>query len=313
LSALFGFALGVTGPTFFWVLCGALLARVGRLSDHWVRELSLLVFRVGLPLVLFFGAVRVDYRRMMTATYLLAGIVATFAIVALALVYARSRRMAVEDRALFVQAAYRANLGVIGIALCAQAYGEEGLALAALPVAVMTILFNLIAVILLNHAYGREQSPLGFIRGVLSNPLILGIGAGVVVSLLGIELPALVQRFGAAAAALVLPLALLAIGASLNLRALRSSGLLTLEACIWKLLLAPAVGVVIAVVMGVHGAELAVLFLLLASPAAAASYIMVMAAGGNGALAANIVVVSTLMSAFTLTLGLAILQWWGFV
>jgi predicted permease len=40
---------------------------------------------------------------------------------------------------------------------------------------------------------------------------------------------------------------------------------------------------------------------------------MVMAAGGNGALAANIVVVSTLMSAFTLTLGLAILHWWGFV
>jgi len=278
-----------------------------------VRDISLLVFRFGLPVVLFFGAVRVDYRHLDTGGYLLAGVVASCAIVALAWVYALLRGWRGEERAIFVQAGYRANLGVIGVALCAQAYGEEGLALAAPPIAVLTILYNIIAVLLLNHAYGKGQDPFSLLKGLLTNPLIIGIGAGVLVSLAGIELSLKVRQAGAMFSLGILPLALMCIGASLNLRVLRSSSVYTLEATAWRLLIVPALAVAIAVVMGIHGAEMGVLFLLLAAPVAAASYIMVMAAGGNGGLAANIVVVSTLFSTLSLTLGLALLQWWGLV
>jgi predicted permease len=204
-------------------------------------------------------------------------------------------------------------MGVIGVALCAAAYGQDGLALAALPVAIMTILYNLIAVVLLNNAYGRGLSAVGLLPGVLGNPLILGIAAGVVVSLSDVEVPLRMMNAGAVFTAGLLPVSVMCIGASLNLKALHAASALTLEATLWKLLVAPLLSVAIAVAMGVHGAELGVLFLLLASPVAAASYIMVMGSGGNGAMAANMVVVSTLFSSITLTLGLALLQWFGLV
>ena len=310
---MFGFALAVTGPTFLWVLLGLVVNRIGWFTEDLNRISSLVVFRVGLPVVLFFGAARVNYLQISHASYLVAGMVATLAVVLLAEFYGRLRRVERGDRAVFVQAAYRSNLGVIGIALAAEAYGSEGLALAALPVALMTVLYNLIAVPLLDYGYGRKLSPGNLLRGIVTNPLIVAIAAGILVSLLGLPLSYGFKRLGVSLSAVMIPLALVCIGASMDLRALRGSRRLTVDATVWRLLLAPLVGVSIALMLGVHGAELAVLFLLLASPAAAASYIMVAAVGGNTALAANIVVISTLFSSLSITLGLATLQWAGLV
>lgn len=310
---MFGFALGVTGPTFLWVLCGVVVRRIPWVTEGLIQAASLLVFRAGLPVILFFAAVRVDYGHIFVANYLQAGIVATIVVVIAASLYRRWRRFPLADGAIFVQGAYRSNMGVIGVALCAAAYGQDGLALAALPVAVMTILYNLIAVALLSNAYGRGHSAATLLAGILGNPLIIGIGAGVVVSLSGAEVPLYLMNAGGVFTAGLLPVSLMCIGASLNLKALHAASMLTLETTVWKLLVAPLLGVVIAVAMGVHGAELGVLFLLLASPVAAASYIMVMASGGSGSMAANIVAVSTLFSSITLTLGLALLQLTGLV
>ena len=101
--------------------------------------------------------------------------------------------------------------------------------------------------------------------------------------------------------------------ASLDLRALRASSGLTRQATVWRLLAGPLLAVSVGIALGVHGAELGVLFLLTAATAAAAGYIMVMAAGGNGPLAANIVVVSTALSIVSITLGLSLLQFYGWV
>ena len=283
------------------------------LSDELNRLGSEALFRLGLPVVLFFGAIQVDYWLIGSATYLIAGIVATLVVTLLSLVYAKLRGMGLADGAVFVQAAYRSNLGVIGIALAAQAYGEEGLALAALPVAVMTILYNLIAVPVLGIGFGKSLAPVAVMRSILTNPLIIGIGAGVGLSLAGIELSFQLRQAGKVFAGVVIPLSLVLIGASMDLRSLRKSRGITVDSTLWRLMIGPGIGVAVCIAMGVHGPELAVVFLLLASPAAAASYIMVAAAGGNGPLAANIVVITTLLSSATLTLGLAALQWSGLV
>jgi predicted permease len=296
-----------------WVLCGLLVQRAGWFSEELNRAASLVVFRIGLPVVLFFGASRVDYSQIMQAGYLLAGIIATFVLVGLASIYGRWRGIEPGDRAVFVQAAYRSNQGVVGIALCAEAYGAEGVALAALPVAVLTILFNLIAVVLLGRAYGARQTPLVILRGIVRNPLIIGISLGVLVSLSPLGLSQQMYNLGAVLTGVFIPIALICIGASLNLRALHSSSSLTLEATAWRLLVGPLVAVMVGLSMGVHGAELGVLFLLTSAPPAAAGYIMVMAAGGNGSLAANIVVIGTLLSSLTITLGLALLQIFGWI
>ena len=94
----------------------------------------------------------------------------------------------------------------------------------------------------------------------------------------------------------------------MNLDSLRSSAALTWEAMAWRLCLSPALGVVIALLLGVEGAPLGVLFLLLASPVAAASFVMVVAARGDERFAANVIVLTTLFSIVTVTAGFFVLS-----
>ena len=67
-------------------------------------------------------------------------------------------------------------------------------------------------------------------------------------------------------------------------------------------------GVLVALSLGVQDEHLGVLFLLLASPVAASSHVMVVAARGDGTLAANIVVLTTLLSLVTITIGFFVLS-----
>ncbi len=75
----------------------------------------------------------------------------------------------------------------------------------------------------------------------------------------------------------------------------------------------PLLTVLLALALGVEGEQLGVLFLLVSSPVAASSFVMVVAARGDGVLAANIVVLTTLLSALTVTLGLFVLSLFSLV
>ncbi len=307
-AALFGAALTVSLPTFGWVLLGVVLARLGLLSEYWINLVSRLAFNYGLPVMLFAGAAGVDYSAMGGADYLLAGVLATLATAGLAWAYSGWRGHELPLRGIFVQAAFRSNLAIVGIALAVSAYGERGPQLAALPVAVMTALYNVLAVWVLDVSHGGRTSAVSLVKGILSNPLIIGILAGVVLSLSPLPVPALVDPLSAGLSTFFLPLMLVCIGGSIRLGELRRAGAYSWEASVWRLCVAPLVAVVLALLLGVHGEALGVLFLLVASPVAASSFVMVVAVGGDGALAARVVVLTTLLSAITVTLGFYLLS-----
>ena len=309
----FSFALSVTAPAYALVLAGLILRRLGLIGDRFISWGSKLVFNVGMPVVLFFGAARADYSMIFTSTYLIAGVVAMLLVVVLAYQYARLRGFPRAHQGIIAQGAYRSNMGIVGIALCANAYGDVGVALAAVPIAIWTTLYNVIAVVLLNISLDADVSPLSMLKGMLTNPLIVGICSGIAISVAGLTLPSVAFQVGSVFTAVFLPFALLCIGGSLSLAALRKSSQETIEACAWRLVLAPVLAVLLAVVLGVRGVELGVYYLLVGGPAAAASFVMVVAAGGNGTLAANIVVLSTIASSVTVTVGMFLLQALGLI
>lgn len=311
--ALFYASLAVALPTFAWVVLGLVLNRLGLLPAALTARVSLLAFNFGLPVMLLAGAAQVDYSRLSNARYLLAGVLATLLTLVLSGLYSYWRGHPRAERGIFVQAAFRSNLAIIGIALTFSAYGERGPALAALPVALMTVLYNILAVWVLNTTLGSKTSVGRVVLDITRNPLIIGITVGVCLSFTG-----LVDRdiFGAVSAGLsafFLPLVLVCIGASMNLSRLYRSGTLTWEATVWRLCVAPMLAVTLALMLGVRDEQLGVLFLLLAAPVAAASHVMVVAARGDGTLAANIVVLTTLLSLVTITVGFFVLSLFSLV
>jgi hypothetical protein len=210
-----------------------------------------------------------------------------------------------------VQGAFRSNLGVIGLALCSNAYGLEGLALASLLMAGLTISYNVFSVFVLSFYAKSDFVWLVLFADILRNPLIIAIALAFIVGSVNLQIPRAFLSAGEYIGAMALPLALLGTGAGMSLRALRNSSVATSVVVVLKALILPLALVVIAIQIGFRGVDLGVLFLLFVSPTATASYAMVKAFGANDVLAANLVVTTTIVSIFSCSFGLFILKVYG--
>lgn len=303
------FSFSVTAPIFVMVLLGAMLKRGRVIDDAFIGTGSRLVYGYGLPTLLFISSATSDFGAMADLRVLMAMGAMTLLVFALTQFSARWCVSQVRDQGVFVQGAFRGNLVIIGLAFCANAYGEKGLAIAALPVAMTVILYNLLSVYTLHRSLSdKSLGSQQLWRGIVRNPLIIAILAGLLVNALALPLPKLLRDSANYLGQMVLPLALICIGGALDLKQLRRFDKAVFIASAWKLLLSPMIACGIAWALGVRAEAMAVLFLLAASPTATVSFVMVQALGGNGRLAANIIVQTTLVSLITVTLGLWFLQ-----
>ena len=303
----FSFALSVTAPIFLTLLVGYGLRQVKLLSESFVDDASKLVFLVTLPALLFFNIFGSDARLSDEWPLLLAGLIGTVLTVPLAWVVARP--LVHGDRSAFIQGAFRGNLGIIGLAWAANAYGPAGLAQAALLMAVITIFYNIAAVALFAvYSQKAKFSWVKLLKDIAKNPLIVAIVAALLAKAVGLEIPMMVVQTGEYLASVTLPLALLCIGATLDLSMLRRSSFGAVAASLFKLLIVPLVLLGVGLAFRLDTQSMAILFLLAATPTASASFIMARALGGNSQLAANIIAISTLLSIVTASLGLALLK-----
>lgn len=307
-SALFAETLSVTFPVFAMVLLGVALKRLKWIDSAFVNTSSALVFRGAMPTLLFLSLVDADMSQAIIPdlmAYLALATVASF----LLIWWWATRRVAFEDRGVYVQAAFRGNGGIIGLALAASMYGQFGLSTGSVLVATIIPLYNVLAVIVL--AWYQPQARTGWrsiVLKIVKNPLILSVVAGLAFAASGLSLPGWLHTSGEYFANLALPLALISIGGTMSMTAIREASGAALGASLIKMVSMPAAAVLIAWLVGFEGRELVLLFLFLGSPSAAASFVMARAMGGNARLAANTVAMTTLASSVTITLGVFILQ-----
>ncbi|MFT6752473.1 MAG: putative permease [Candidatus Azotimanducaceae bacterium] len=304
--------LNVTGPIFVLVILGLILRRIGFLNDQFVEVSTKLVFSICLPLLLFTVIIRIDESLNFR--------VFNFSIIACCITFILSWAIAVllvypkDDRGVFVQACFRSNLGVVGLALCANAFGKEGLALASLLMASMTVTYNILSVFILSFYNAKHSvSFRGVIIDIAKNPLIISICLALIVAFFEIPVPSIALSTGEYLGSMALPLALLGCGAGMNLKAIRSASKTTFLGVAMKTAILPIVITAMAIGLGFQGITLGVLFLLFVSPTATASFIMVKSMGGNDALAANLIMTTTLVSILTSSLGLFLLKLSSFV
>jgi len=310
----FYFAIKTTAPIFCIITLGILFRRIGWVTDEFARVGSSLVFKVTLPCLLFVKIVQTDFNHDLPTGLVLYAFCATIAVFLLLDRLAAPRLQEVSDRGVFVQGAFRGNMGIIGLAYCLSAFGESVVAKASIYMAVMTILFNILAVITLTrHQGAREQRDFGRIfLNIAKNPLILSICAALIFSLNEVQVSEILLETGGYFARMTLPLALLCAGASIRLHEFQSSRPLY-WAVSGKLFFVPLLLTIGCIIFGLRGDNLGVLFLMSASPTAAASYPMAQSMGTNYHLAAAIIAATSLGSVASITLGIFLLRSFGLI
>lgn len=313
-SAAFEFVIDTVLPIYLIAALGYVLRRYGVLGVAFLRDSSRLVFNFAAPATLFIALASSTRSNaiapyfLMVCLLLLTGLTLLGCLVAPLLVRDRN------ERGVFIQGATRGNLLASGLAFTHSIYGMEGLALASLPLGMYIIFNNVFSVAILKY---YSDSPDGtrrrYWRDILANPVIVAVLSGALCGSLQVPIPQGVMNTGNLLAQLTVPLILLNVGASLDFQLLRSPQITGWLASLYKCLIMPVGGVALAHGAGIHGMELGIIFLLLSSPTSTISVVFTQMFGGKVNLAANIVLISGLLSVVTVAGGLAVLQRAGLI
>lgn len=304
------FSLNATVPVFLLMLLGMLFYKLRLINDGFVQVCNRFVFQAALPVLLFQDISGTDFRAAWDTKFVLFCFTATL----LSIAAAAGLSYLWRDRSLqgeFIQASYRSSAAILGIAFIQNIYGTSGMA----PLMILgTVpLYNVMAVVILSFFKpdrGRLDRALLLrtLRGILTNPIILGIAAGIVWSLLGIPKPQMLDKTLDNLAGLATPLGLMAMGAAFTPAGAKGKLKMSAAAAALKLVVFCAVFLPAAAAMGFRGDKLVAVLVMLGSATTVSCYIMARNMGHEGTLTSSVVMLTTLFSAFTLTAWLYLLK-----
>lgn len=300
------FSLNSTMPLFFIMLLGYLLHRKQFLTDDFVAMANKFVFNVALPVQLFRDLATMDVRASFDAKYVLFCAVVTTASIlviwALAKLFLKEKHIVGE----FVQACYRSSAAILGAAFIQNIYGTSGMS--GLMILGSVPLYNIFAVVILTLESPAMDAKSGMgekikksLKGIVTNPILLGIAAGFVWSLLRLPMPTMANKTLSSLAGMTSPLALLAIGAGFKGREALGYLKPTAVATVTKLVILPAIFLPMAVHFGFTDQKLVALLVMLGSVTTPAGYVMAKQMGHEGTLTGSVCVTTTVFSALTLT------------
>ncbi|MGH6947215.1 MAG: AEC family transporter [Kiloniellales bacterium] len=294
-------------PVFLLIFLGyAIRVRGWVAAAFWepAERLTYFVLFPALLVVTLAGADLSQFAILRMAAVLVISILALSAVLFLA--HARSGGDGPAFTSL-LQGAIRMN-SYIGLAVAFGVHGPAGVAAAALAIAIIVPIVNLLSVgALARYGAGARPTLVGTLEAIVTNPLILAVLAGILLNASGLGLPPIVEPLLEILGRAALPMGLLAVGAGLDFAAARAGRKTIALACALKLVLLPLATALLCDLFDVEGVARFVALLYNATPTATSSYILARQLGGDAKLMAGILTVQTGLAVITLPLALALL------
>lgn len=320
---IFMYAINAVMPIIMLIVLGYILKQIGFLDANFVKRGNKLVFRVGLPALLFYTIYNVSDLGSFNWSTVWFSIGAVLLIFVLGLIVVRLFVPDKKRKGVVLQCIFRSNYAIIGIPLAEALGGPEGVALVAVLSAFVVPLFNVLAVLALSmfNGEGGKIDVKSILKKIVTNPLILGTAAGLVVLAIRALLPVgadgqpvflisrdlkFIYKAIENVSKLATPLALIVLGGQFVFSA---AGKMLKEIIIgvsWRTLLSPAVGIGLALLLTYLGvvdfgsAEFTVFVALFGTPVAVSSAVMAGEMGCDDQLAGQYVVWTSVCSMFTI-------------
>lgn len=309
------FALNATMPVFLMMVLGYILKKINWIDEEFAGKINSFVFHVPLPVLVFKDLATVDFVEVWDTKFVLFCFVATLVSILIAV----GISVVWKDKSIrgeFVQASYRSSAAILGIAFIQNIYGNAGMG--PLMVVASVPLYNVAAVIILT-LLGKEQKTLNkkvlmkTVKGILANPIIIGIVAGFLWSLLRIPMPSIMEKTVTNVANIATPLGLMAMGAAFDWTKAFAKMKLALTAVTIKLAGFVMIFLPIAIKLGFREEKLVALLVMLGSATTISCYVMAKNMGHEGTLTSSVIMLTTLLCAFTLTGWLFVLRMLGLI
>ena len=309
------FSLNATIPIFLMMLLGMLFRKLGWMDEVFAAKMNKFVFLVPLPVLLFEQLATVDFSEVWDIKFILF----CFVVTAISITISTLISLPWKDRSIkgeFIQATYRSSAALLGIAFIQNIYGTAGMA--PLMIIGSVPLYNIMAVVVLsvfkpgNNSFDKALVK-KTLKGIATNPIIIGIVAGFVWSALKLPMPLILHKTVSSIGATATPMGLMSMGATFEMKKATSKMKPTLVAVFMKLVGFCAIFLPMAALLGFRNEELIAILVMLGSATTVSCFVMARNMGHEGTLSSGVIMMTTLLSAFTLTMWLDVLRSFGLV
>ncbi|MCR4934800.1 MAG: AEC family transporter [Lachnospiraceae bacterium] len=311
------FSLNATLPIFIMMVLGYILKRINLINEPVANGINKLVFRVFLPALLFYDLSKQDFVNIWDSVFVLFCMLSTILSILISALLAKIFCKSC-DKGEFIQASFRSAAATLGIAFMTNVY--DNVAMVSLMIIGSVPIYNIVSVILLSLTSKETKPNQSFketikktLFNLVTNPIILGILAGFMFTLLPFEMPKIVDKSVSYLANVASPLALIGLGASFEFSNIKENSRALSLVIFNKLILFCLLFLPVCVLLGFRDEKIVAALIMLGTATTSSSFIMAKNMGHDGHLSCASVMVTTLLSSFTLTFWLFILRTFGYI
>lgn len=310
----FIFSINTILPVFLMILLGKYMNYKDVISNtisHWINEMS---YHYLMPILLFYNISQSDFSSMFDPgliVFCITSIVITFTIVwTLAAIFLPDKKMT----GAFVQGCMRGNYVLLGITIMTNLFGPDKIGKSAVVLPFIVATYSILSVTVLtfyrvgDSAKGKWKKVLIIARDIIRNPFIIAILIGFPFCLISIQLPFILLKPIEYLAQMATPVALIGMGAALNITGIKRTIKVAITAAIVKTIVLPSIVIPIAILYGYRDVELGIIMVFSLAPTAVNSYATAKSLGNDADLAANIILISTVMSCFIMVSAIFLLK-----
>lgn len=307
------FSLNATVPVFAMIILGMFFKKIDIIDDVFASRMNKFVFLIPLPVLLFKDLATLDFNTIWDTKFVLFCFFITILsilIVTLLSFLLKNK----QNQGEFIQASYRSSAALLGIALIQNVYGKA--TMAPLMIIGSVPLYNIMAVVVLSF-FSPERKGLSkevwlkTIKGILTNPILIGIVVGILWSLLHLPMPTMLDKTVTSIGNVATPLGLMAMGATFNYKEALGDLKPALCASFIKLFGFCAMFLPLAIYLGFQGEQLIAILVMLGSATTVSCFVMAKNMGHTGILTSTVVMLTTIFSGFSITMWLYILKGMG--
>nr|WP_320190589.1 AEC family transporter [uncultured Desulfobacter sp.] len=296
-------------PLLSMMALGYMLKRRGMTSNEFLNTLDKLVYYIFFPVMLFWKTAKSTGTDASGTMLLLAVLTTVFLASVLSYLYIRTTKMPDKSIGSFFQASFRFNT-YIGMATVLTVLGEEGIRLFSILIGCLIPVINVLSVSVMIWHSGSTPSMVQrlriLLRALISNPLIIGCAAGLLLSGSGYRVPAFIDNFLALVASMTLPLALISMGGTLTFAGISKHWPNALAASAIKLLIMPVTGYYMLILFCVSDTAFKTGMIYFCLPTSTAIAVLSAQLNSDVELASTAVMISTLLSFISLSVALVL-------
>lgn len=281
------------------LLLGTGLRVSGILNAGRTKRLNDVAYYVALPALIFVSTYDQAIGELLSPA-LVGGLLVVLLMTAGIAWFVHRNKATTGRQSVAVVQSYHSNLGYLGLPLVAATFGAEVTAIASVVLGVVTLVQVPLTVVLLSTANGADSELGTELRGLASNPVLLSLIVGLGVGSLGFTIPATAATGLDIVGSFALPLALLCVGASLDVDLPSIDPGATGSVVAMKIVCMPVLAWIVFSMLAVDTPTFIAAVVMLGTPTAVSTYVFAAQLDGDTEFASLNVFTTTLASIATL-------------